>query len=203
MKIDRALVVFSIIGVAVAAGLFLLFYPAYTGSTDKIKYDRVAVSKEMARLASLSSEEKISTDDLSGLAAMLKGDSTAEHELEEVEKLVQYGEYRHATHTLAFLDSYIETGKETICPGHELAHYYVWSKHGENNLARDALEEAEEQMDEWKEKARPYYEKYPGEVTFDEIVDRINSHLDSIEGGSSTTTDEEITFLAEKSVCVN
>lgn len=203
MKVDRTLVIFSTIGIAVAIGLFLLFYPAYTGSAGGIKYDRTMVSKEMARLASLSSEEKISTEDLTGLAVMLKGDSNAEHELEEVEKLIKYGEYRHATHTLAFLDSYIETGRETICPGHELAHYYVWNKHGEDDLAGEALEEAEEQMDEWKEKARPYYEKYPGEVTFDEIVDRINGHLDSIDGGSTITTDEEITFLAEKSVCVN
>jgi hypothetical protein len=203
MKMDRTFIVFSTVSAAVVVGLSLLFYLAYMESTGGMKYDKTAVSKEMARLASLSSEEKIATDDLAGLAAMLKGNTVAKHELEEIGKLIQYGEYWHATHTLAFLDSYIETGRETICPGHELAHYYVWNKHGKGDLAEEALEEAREQMSEWQEKARPYYEKYPGEVTFDEIVGRINSHLNSIESGSTVTTDEEITFLAEKSVCVN
>lgn len=202
MRIGWTVVVFLFVGIAVAAGLFFLFYPAYTSSTEGAQYSKSDVSKEMARLASLSSEERISVDDLAGLRDMLKGDSSAEHELEEVEKLIQYGEYRHATHTLAFLDSYVETGKETICPGHELAHYYVWKKHGEDEMAEEALDEAKEQMDEWQDKARFYYERYPGEFTFDYILERINSHLGSIEAGNTATTDEEITFLAEKSVCV-
>lgn len=202
MKIGRPVVVFSAIGIAVAVGLFFLFYPAYTSSTAGVQYSKSDVSKEMARLASLSSEERISVGDLAGLRVMLKGDSSAEHELREVEKLIQYGEYRHATHTLAFLDSYVETGKETICPGHELAHYYVWKKHGENEMAEDALDEAKEQMDKWQDKARSYYERYPGEFTFDYILERINGHLDSIEAGNTATTEDEITFLAEKSVCV-
>lgn len=202
MKVDKTTIVFSVVIAAVSVGLFFLFYPSYTSSTVGAKYGKSDISKEMARLAVLSSEEKISTDDLSGLREMLKGDSSAEHELEEVGKLIQYGEYRHATHTLAFLDSYVETGKETICPGHELAHYYVWKKHGEDDMADEALEEAKEQMDEWQEKAKLYYERYPGEFTFDYILGKIRGHLDSIEGGNTATTKEEITFLAEKSVCV-
>lgn len=202
MRIGWTVVAFLSVGISIAAGLFFLFYQDYTSSTGGAQYSKLDVSKEMARLASLSSEERISVDDLAGLRSMLKGDSSSEHELEEVEKLIQYGEYRHATHTLAFLDSYVETGKETICPGHELAHYYVWKKHGEDEMAEEALDEAKEQMDEWQDKARSYYERYPGEFTFDYILERINGHLDSIEANNTATTDEEITFLAEKSVCV-
>lgn len=202
MKIDKTIVVFSAVGIAAVVGLFFLFYPAYTSPTGGMKYSKSDISKEMARLASLSSEEKIATDDLEGLRVMLKGDSAAEHEIDEIEKLIKYEEYRHATHTLAFLDSYVETGKETVCPGHELAHYYVWKNHGEDEMAEEALEEAKEQMDEWQDKARSYYDRYPGEFTFDYILEKINGHLDSIEAGNTATTQDEITFLAEKSVCV-
>ena len=202
MRIGWTVVVLLSVGIAIAAGLFFLFSPAYTSSTGGVQYSKSDVSKEMARLASLSAEERISADDLEGLRNMLKGNSVAEDEIGEVEKLVKYGEYRHATHTLAFLDSYLETGKETVCPGHELAHYYVWKRHGEDDLAQESLKDAKGQMDEWQEKARQYYEKYPGEFTFDYIVDKIKGDIASIDGGNTTATDDEITFLAEKSVCV-
>jgi len=194
--------IFLAVAAAVLIGLFFLVYPLYTSSTGGAQYSKSDVSREMARLASLSAEGKISGNDLDGLKDMLRGNPVAEDEIGEVQKLIKYGEYTHATHTLAFLDSYVETGKETVCPGHELAHYYVWKRHGEDDLAEESLDTAKAQMDEWKEKAAAYYEKYPGEFSFDQIVGKVEGHIASIEGGNTTTTDEEITFLAEKSVCV-
>lgn len=194
--------VMIISGAAVAAiiGLALVVFPTYTGAgMEKPSTD---VTKELSRLASLTSKEEIQASDLEQLKAMLASNEGAQHELGEIEELVSYGEYEHAAHSFAFLASHLETGLETVCPGHELAHYYVYTRHGNVEGAGHKLEHAKETFEAWEHGAREFYEKYPGDVPFDYIVDKVKSHILAIEAGQTETTDEEIDFLADRTVCI-
>jgi hypothetical protein len=96
----------------------------------------------------------------------------------------------------------LETGLETVCPGHELAHYYIYMKHGNKEGAKDKLNDAKEQMETWENGAREFYKKYPGDLPFDYIVDKVKNHLLAIESGRTNTSEDEINFLAEKTVCI-
>jgi len=187
-----------IVGVAAAVILAIMFLPAY----EAPKKMDPAVAKELSRLASLTAKEEIKVSDLNQLKAMLEHDEGAKHELDEIEDFVSYGEYRHAAHSFAFLASYLETGLETICPGHDLAHYYVYARHGNLEEANHKLESAKETFDIWKHDAREFYEKYPGDLPFDYIADKVKSHILAIEAGQKNTTEEEIGFLADKTVCI-
>jgi len=161
------------------------------------------ILKEINRILQLNNQESIKVEDFETLETMLEGNEDTEHELEELQILVKYKEYKHAGHGLSFLDGFIRTGKELMCPAHELAHYYVFKRHNEEESAEHALEEAEEQMPEWTPLAREYDKKYPSGLNFDELVETLNEHLESIEKGDTTATEEEINFLAnEASICI-
>lgn len=185
--------------VAMGAAYFILF----DGFGDAPAAQKPAILKELSRLAAMNAEGGITESDLAQLREMVKDDHAAEHEVEEIGKLVSYGESQHATHVFAFLASYIETGRESVCPGHALAHYYIFARHGDMESAEHGLEDAKLQMDEWKVKAREFNERFPGEFPFDYVLDKVEGHLASIEAGNSQATDEEIEFLAEKTICVD
>jgi acyl transferase domain-containing protein len=160
------------------------------------------IIEETSRLASIAAKGELKADDLDQLEMMVAGDETAEHELEEVRKFAGYGEQVHALHALAGIAAYLESGKETICPGHELAHYYVFTKHGDDHDAEHALEEAEETLSEWAPLAQAYDKEFPGPDSFEVVQQRIKDHLERIENGDSTATDEEIIALATRSICI-
>jgi hypothetical protein len=69
--------------------------------------------------------------------------------------------------------------------------------------AEHGLEDARLQMREWEEKAREFDARFPGEFPFDYVSDKVKSHVLAIESGKTEATDEEIEFLAEKTVCVD
>ena len=161
--------------------------------------DNQEVLDEITRLISLTSLEKPA--DFEKLEGMLEDDH-AKDELHEIEAMVKYKEYLHATHGLNFMASFIKSGKETLCPAHALAHYYVFMKHGEDDLAEEGLEEAKNQVEEWVPAAKEFNEKYPSGQSVGELSQRINSYLESIDKGNSTITDDEINALANNGICV-
>jgi len=195
-------VVFIAAAAVVAVSIFMAIY-MYANVDSTLPAQGKDALAEVSRLAALNAAGQIQASDLAQLKAMVEGDHAAEHEVEEIEKLVSYGEGEHAGHTFAFLASYLETGKESSCPGHALAHYYVFSRHGESEVAEHALEDAKLQMEEWEHKAREFNEKFPGEFEFDYISDKVKSHMLAIEAGATQTTEEELSFLAEKTICVD
>ena len=160
------------------------------------------VEAEIARLASLAASGKMAESDMDAVKLLVKDDESAADEVEEISTLVSYGEFVHAGHGLGFLAGYVSTGMETICPGHALSHYYVFSRHNETELAEENLQSAKDQVEEWEPKAREFAAKYPGEKSFDEIDAIVKGAIESIDAGNSTASDEEIDFLAEKTICV-
>ncbi len=173
-----------------------------TASVTQDIPNQVAID-ETSRLASLIGQQTATPADFNNLAAMLSDNEHALDELGEIVTLVKYGEYEHVSHAIAFFDGYLRTGSELLCPAHALSHYYVFKKHGEDDLAEEALEEAEEQMPEWIPKAREYDQKYPSGQNFEEVVRRISADIENIESGNTTASDDEISFLTdEASICV-
>lgn len=162
-----------------------------------------AILNEISRLSKLAASNAITEKEIESLETMIESDEDAKDELHEIETFVKHKEYIHAVHGLSFLDAYVRTGKHLLCPSHALAHYYVFGRNGEQELAEEALEEAKEQLPEWKPLAKEYDEKYPGQVRFDVILKTIETHLKSIESDKTSATDKEINFLAnEGSLCV-
>ncbi len=159
--------------------------------------------QEVGRLAILASEEKLTESDFATLETMIADDEHAMHELGEIKTLVKYSEFEHAGHGLSFLDAHLRSPNEVLCPGHALLHYYVFSRHGETELAEDSLEEASTQMPEWIAPAREYNEKYPNGENFDDITNFLNSHIQSAQDGNDSLDEEEMEYLEGKaSICI-
>ncbi len=171
-------------------------------SAEKFKVNQAAVD-EVARLASLTAQNKTTVDDFAAIENMTSGDDAATDELTEITTMVKYGEFEHASHGLSFLESYFETGKKLICPGHSLSHFYIFTKHNETQLAADNLAEAKENLDAWIPKAQNFTEQYPGPVSFDVILTHIQTDIKNIDAGNRTASNEEVDFLSnEASICV-
>lgn len=209
MKASKKVAVFSLITIAAVVVLVSLLYPTYmTSSTSAIYTSSTgpvagqAALDEVARLASLTASSSITEDDLTTLNQMLAGDDGAAGNLEELNMMVRYGEYEHAGHSLGFIDGYLRTGESVLCPEHELAHYYVFKKHGEDELADEALDETKESIEEWEPKARAFDEKYPSGKSVDERIADMDSKIESIESGGDLISDQEAFELADRAICV-
>jgi hypothetical protein len=177
--------------------LFLLFL---LGCAQQINdADKAAAQAELSRLAQLASAHELQPQDLSTVEALLDG--YGDHELEEIGLMAGYGEYEHAAHAIGFLSDYLATGDEVLCPGHELAHYYVFMRHGDEHAAEHALEEVE--LEEWIPQAKAYEQQYPSGTDVDALAAGLQAFLDRIEEGDTAANDEEVAFLAGKgSFCV-
>jgi hypothetical protein len=169
-------------------------------STKRVVGD-VATRGELARLGVLIDQRSATTTDFATLEGLVAGDEDATTEVGEIKALVMYGEYTHAGHGIGFLDSYLATGNELLCPGHALAHYYVFSRHNDEHRAEHALEEAEEQFDEWKEKGAEYDAQFPGAQPFDVVAATVEKYLDAAREGATDAPEEDITMLAT-ALCV-
>jgi outer membrane murein-binding lipoprotein Lpp len=166
--------------------------------------EKDTITAEVGRLAQLAANHEIKEGDLGTLKQLLASDAGAQDHLEELELMVQYQEFEHAGHALSFLGDYASTSEHVLCPGHELAHYYVFMRHGAEHEAEHALDETQEQLPEWIPKAKAYAQEYPGGYDVDALAGAIQAHLDRIEQGDTAATDEEIRFLAnDASVCVS
>ncbi len=163
--------------------------------------DDPAIMQEISRLTIATGKKQASPADFSNLEAMLKGNAGAIDELNEIRIMVEDKEFEHAMHGLGFLGAKVQ-GKEVLCPGHALGHYYVFTKHQHTEIAQHSLEEAKDSLAEWEPKAKEYLEQYPGPKTFEEVNSMIRKYLSQIETGNSRATDEEIMELSTSSVCI-
>lgn len=189
------IVLAAVVVISLSAYAYIYAQPTAVPSGD--------VESEMVRLVGLAGSSGIQPSDLSQLRSLLSGNGGLEHEMEELEALVKYGEQQHAAHTIAFMDAYLKTGKQISCPEHELAHFYVFAKHGESELAEHALLAAEEELDFWEPAAREFDEKYPSGISFDDRLADIRERMAAIRSGSSSVSDEESLDLANRAICVD
>ncbi len=161
------------------------------------------VQLELDQLAAKAAAGTLVELDLETITALTEGDHDAEHHLEELTAMVRFNEQKHAGHAIAFLSAYVQNGQHIICPGHDLAHYYVFSRHGDEHEAEHALEHAEENLEKWRELAAAYDAKYPGPEPFADVDARVTMHLQqAMVGGATETSEEEIDWLATQSLCV-
>ena len=172
---------------------------AVAGATWFFSQDagKAGVLTELSRLTVLTNNGELAPEDLSTLKGMLSGDATALHELEEVRVLAFYGEQAHASHALSLLANYVRIGHEPVCTGHYLAHYYMFSKYGEAELAGHELEHARESYGLWfygAVRELPYQEK-------DAYDSALRGFFARIDAGDSTATEEEVDYLAEQVPC--
>lgn len=199
---DRNFLIFAAVAIVAVAGVTYYLYASQQAAPIQQVADQATVESELIRLAALASEKSLQTEDLEALGAMVEGNEAAHHEFGELEALVRYGEYDHALHTIAFIDSTLKTGTHGLCPEHLVAHYYVFSKHGDAELADDSLSDAKEQIHEWEGPAREFNDRYPSGRTFDEIMESLEGRIAAIEAGDSSATDEEVLDLANRAICV-
>lgn len=192
--------VFVAVGIVIAATAAYFAYTSGVLTPDVVV--QMSASSEISRLAALASSGTITTDDLSTLRGLIEENHAAEHEFEELEFFVENGEYGHAGHSLAFLDSIIMTGKGVVCPEHEVAHYYVFARYGEDEKAEHSLEEAKEQIEYWEPKAREFSERYNTGISFDDRLAELNERIGEIESGSHNVTDEEAFAYSDLAICV-
>lgn len=141
--------------------------------------------------------QNITESDFNNLKKLVNDDKYANDEILELTTLAKYNEYSHIGHGLSYLYDYIKTGKEPICPGHFLAHYYVFLNHNENHLAEHSLEEAQETFPEWTSTMNSRNESYLADKNYSYYSELIQSSLDRIKDGDNEISDENISNLAE------
>ncbi len=160
-----------------------------------------AVLAEASRVAALVDKKQAKPEDLDRLAELVKDDESASDEMHEITTMVKYGEFVHAGHGLGFIFNYLRTGKEAICPAHELSHYYVFMKHNETEMAKDALKGAQEKLDAWIPKAREYDATYHPTPSFNDTLERFTADMAAITAGNSNASNDEVMFLSD-ALCV-
>ena len=162
-----------------------------------------ALSDEIIKLLGLADKGTITEQDFAALESQVLDDEKALDEIHEIKTLVKYKEYMHAVHGISFLAEYLHTKKELLCPGHALAHYYVYRKHGEDELAQEALEEAKAQFSTWKQKIMENQQGHSMEEVIQSIT-AIDEHLKMINTGKDDATEAEVGYLSEDaSICID
>lgn len=189
-----AWVQFSVNGTARTAGFEIVVQPNASANHAE-QTDNTAIGKLM-HLQETIEQNKTTPNDLTALKSLLKNDSHASDEFQQLEVMLHYGEYQHADHSIGLLLNYISTGKDLLCPGHALSHYYIYLKHGEKELALKALSEAREQLPHWIEQAKNYTIAMP-EENFDSTLKLIQKRLAAIDAGNPTATDKDIAALSD------
>lgn len=181
----------------------LFVMAACTLKAHPVSDPKDAISDEVIKLMGMADQGTITERDLATLESMVQDDEKAWGEIHEIKTLIKYQEYAHAVHGLGFLAEYLHTKKELLCPGHALAHYYVYKKHGEDELAKEALEEAEKQFPDWKQKIMENQKGHSMEEVIQAIT-TIDEHLQSIDSGKEKITEAEIEYLSEDaSICID
>ena len=177
--------------------LFTLF--ACTIKQDETKnqsiFSNQTVTNELLRVGDLIEKEKVTSQDFSRLENLLKSDKHAEDELQEVEIMVGYGEYKHAGHGIGLLLYYMATKTDLLCPGHALSHYYIYLKHGDKSRAGSSFAEAKEQLPAWIQYAKEYRIHY--QENFNATLENMTKSISKIDAGITSATDEEINSLSE------
>lgn len=139
--------------------------------------------------------KNITESDFNALKNMVRKDEYATGEVNDIILLTKYKEYSHIGHSLGFLYEYVKTGEEPLCPGHALSHYYVFLRHGEDDTAKDNLEEAEEGFEEWKKDMSHKGAAYLVENNYTYSSSLIAKYLDKIDNGDNVIGDDDLSNL--------
>jgi len=187
----------------ILSSLILIFLIVFLFNFNKISViGNKKIITEINHLLIPTESKTITENDFSKLKGMVKSDSIASDEINELILLAKYKEYSHIGHGLGFLYDYIKTGKKPICPGHSLSHYYVFFGHLEIETAKSNLAEAKSNFPIWDSKMISYNETFRSEQNYTFYSSLINSSLSRIETGNNNASDLEISNLAE-APCVN
>ena len=183
-------ILFASVFIAIFFALLLFSYK--DNFKEYLLNDNLEILDEIDRLLLPVYSQNITEADFNNLKEMVKGDRYASHEVSEMIMLAKYKEYSHIGHGLGFVYEHVQTGETPICPGHLLAHYYVFLKHGENDLALENLEHAESDVEEWKTKMDER-----NEFDYSSDFDLMIFHLSKIKNGDNIISEEKIETLSE------
>lgn len=173
----------------------VLFLAGCTSKPSEL-YSKQQIFGEIAKLNHLNSIGNLSEKDFVAIHLMLANDSYANDELKEIETMSKYKEYEHVFHGLSFLQDYINTSTQVICPGHSLAHYYIFKRHNEKTLASKNLEDVINDYPVWIRLVN-------SAPNFNETLNRIKTHIALINSGNTTASDDDIEWLAtDGSICI-
>ena len=183
-------ILFASVFIAIFFALLLFSYK--DNFKEYLLNDNLEILDEIDRLLLPVYSQNITEADFNNLKEMVKRDKYASHEVSEMIMLAKYKEYSHIGHGLGFVYEHVQTGETPICPGHLLAHYYVFLKHGENDLALENLEHAESDVEEWKTKMDER-----NEFDYSSDFDLMIFHLSKIKNGDNIISEEKIETLSE------
>ncbi len=165
--------------ISVIIGLVVLFLILFQISFIHEKViGNPTILSEINRLLLPVSDQTLRAKDFTILRGLVMRDATASDEVHELEVLAQEKEYSHVGHGLGKLYRYIQNGMKQVCPGHALAHYYVFNRHGVKKLADANLHEAREHLPS------------DAPVLFKQMLVRIDS-------GNVSVSDDEIAELSD------
>ena len=154
------------------------------------------ILKELNKLLLPVYYQNISEKDFNGLRYMVRKDNIASDEVDELILLSKYGESTHIGHGIAYLYDYIQTGKFQTCPGHELAHFYVFLKHGETQAANENLEKAKSDIGQYKTYVESLNKSSNEIGDYKASSDLIDLTLQKIGSGDNSSSNEQISFLS-------
>ena len=180
-----------IIGIGVA---FLISQIPEKKVEEKKIVGNTTILSELDHLLLPVAYKNITESDLNPLKEMVQGDEYAEDEVHELQLMARYQEYSHVGHGIGFLYEYIQTGNESVCPGHALAHYAVFLKHGESEVATENLEEAQEGFEKWENLDLQQQSQIENYSEYNNLFSSILKKFDS---GNSTLTEDEIFTLSD------
>ena len=185
--------IFILIAIVAFLGAFVLF----------IKYQKEqqvignkVILTEINNLLLPIYTQNVTVNDFNNLKYMVRNDESATEKVNELITLAYHKEYTYMGSDMGSLYEYIQTGKENICPGQALAHYFVFLKYKENHEAILNLNNAKTQLNSYA----IFVKKTNNSSSSDSYkvsLDLINLTLQKIESGDNSTNDEQISFLSQ------
>jgi len=156
------------------------------------------ILKEIDSLLPLLEAKNITSSDFAHLSQLVGRDEYAKPEIFELQALSDDKEYSHIGHGLGFLYQYVKTGVEPLCPGHALAHYYVFMKHGQIDLAADSLNDSKSDFGLWIQNL--IVKKDTNMTEINEFENGFHDAVIQIDSGNSSASEKQIFYFAD-TVC--
>lgn len=163
----------------------------------------LTVEGELSKITQGALEKTLTEKDFEGIESLLKDDTAKLQEIEGVKALARHQEYGHVLHVMGLVQKFIETGEHSLCPAHDLGHYYIYVENGETEVANNILARVKHQFSRWQVIAEDYLKDNPGTLpNYEGAKSMTAAKLAAIEGGDSTATHDEIGFLTnEGAIC--
>lgn len=177
----------------IASVVFLLYNYGYR-SYSAIPDNKTIIS-EINKLVPLVYAQNMTPSDLNQLGMLVSKDSYASGEIQEVKVLAIDKEYVHIGHGLGFIYECYKTGKQLICPGHSLSHYYVFIKHGQDELAYGNLNDSKSEFSLWNYTINTSGQYNTTEMT--QFIEEYNRDIANVNSGNSTASEYQIDYLAD------